>query len=97
MNQNLFLDFKNVEIKQQKNIILNEVNLSINKGEFVYFIGKTGSGKSSLLKAIYGDIFISNGDILFKNQSLRKLNIKKNFRIKTRSWNSFSGFSITYG
>ena len=47
MNQNLFLDFKNVEIKQQKNIILNEVNLSINKGEFVYFIGKTGSGKSS--------------------------------------------------
>jgi cell division transport system ATP-binding protein len=97
MNQNLFLDFKNVEIKQQKNIILDEINLSINKGEFVYFIGKTGSGKSSLLKAIYGDIFISNGDILFKNQSLRKLNRKKNFRIKTRGWNSFSGFSIAYG
>ena len=82
MNQNLFLDFKNVEIKQQKNIILDEVNLSINKGEFVYFIGKTGSGKSSLLKAIYGDIFISNGDILFKNQSLRKLNRKKILDLK---------------
>ncbi len=48
MNQNLFLDFKNVEIKQQNKIILNDVNLKINQGEFVYFVGKTGSGKSSL-------------------------------------------------
>ena len=50
MKQNLFLDFKNVEIKQQNKIILNDVNLKINQGEFVYFVGKTGSGKSSLLK-----------------------------------------------
>ena len=40
MNQNLFLDFKNVEIKQQNKIILSEVNLKINKGEFLYFVGK---------------------------------------------------------
>ena len=94
MNQNLFLDFKNVEIKQQKNIILNEVNLSINKGEFVYFIGKTGSGKSSLLKAIYGDIFISNGDILFKNQSLRKLNRKKILELRREVGIVFQDFQL---
>ena len=94
MNQNLFLDFKNVEIKQQKNIILDEVNLSINKGEFVYFIGKTGSGKSSLLKAIYGDIFISNGDILFKNQSLRKLNRKKILELRREVGIVFQDFQL---
>ena len=52
MNENLFLDFKNVEIHQQDNLILSDINLSIKKGEFVYFVGKTGSGKSSLLKSI---------------------------------------------
>ena len=72
MKQNLFLDFKNVEIKQQNKIILNDVNLKINQGEFVYFVGKTGSGKSSLLKAIYGDVGINNGDILFKDLNLKK-------------------------
>ena len=80
MNQKLFLDFKNVEIKQQNKIILSEVNLKINKGEFVYFVGKTGSGKSSLLKAIYGDLGISNGDILFKENSKK---IKKKEDIRT--------------
>ena len=56
MSENLFLDFKNVEIQQQENLILSNINLRIKKGEFVYFVGKTGSGKSSLLKAIYGDV-----------------------------------------
>ena len=76
-DENLFLDFKNVEIKQQNNTILSGVNLNINQGEFVYFVGKTGSGKSSLLKAIYGDVAISGGDISFKNQSLKKLKREK--------------------
>ena len=71
MEQNLFLDFKNVEIKQRNKIILNSVNLKIMKGEFVYFVGKTGSGKSSLLKAIYGDIGVRSGEILLKNQKLK--------------------------
>ena len=63
MSDNLFLNFKNVEIQHQKNLILSNINLSIKKGEFVYFVGKTGSGKSSLLKAIYGDVHIKKGEI----------------------------------
>ena len=75
MSENLFLDFKNVEIQHQENLILSNINLSI-KGEFVYFVGKTGSGKSSLLKAIYGDVSIHKGEIAFKNQSISKLSKK---------------------
>ena len=94
MDQNLFLDFKNVEIKQQNKIILNEVNLKINKGEFVYFVGKTGSGKSSLLKAIYGDLGISNGDILFKEKTLKKLKRKKILELRRKVGIIFQDFQL---
>ena len=94
MNQNLFLDFKNVEIKQQNKIILNEVDLKINKGEFVYFVGKTGSGKSSLLKAIYGDLAISNGDILFKEKTLKKLKRKKILELRRKVGIIFQDFQL---
>jgi len=94
MNQNLFLDFKNVEIKQQNKIILNEVNLKISQGEFVYFVGKTGSGKSSLLKAIYGDIGISSGDILFKEQTLKKLKRKKILELRRKVGIIFQDFQL---
>ena len=94
MEQNLFLDFKNVEIKQQNKIILNEVNLKINQGEFVYFVGKTGSGKSSLLKAIYGDVGISSGDILFKEQTLKKLKRKKILELRRKVGIIFQDFQL---
>ncbi|MEJ6754985.1 MAG: ATP-binding cassette domain-containing protein [Flavobacteriales bacterium] len=94
MNQNLFLDFKNVEIKQQNKIILNEVNFKINQGEFVYFVGKTGSGKSSLLKAIYGDVGISNGDILFKDLNLKKLKRKKILELRRKVGIIFQDFQL---
>ena len=94
MNQKLFLDFKNVEIKQQNKIILSEVNLKINKGEFVYFVGKTGSGKSSLLKAIYGDLGISNGDILFKEKTLKKLKRKKILELRRKVGIIFQDFQL---
>ena len=94
MKQNLFLDFKNVEIKQQNEIILNDVNLKINQGEFVYFVGKTGSGKSSLLKAVYGDVGISSGDILFKDQALKKIKRKKILEIRRKIGIVFQDFQL---
>ncbi len=67
----------NVSIFQQKNLILNNVDLSVNKGEFVYLIGKTGSGKSSLLKVLYGDIKLTQGEGSVAGYNLRKLKNKE--------------------
>ena len=94
MKQNLFLDFNKVEIKQQNKIIISEVNLKINQGEFVYFVGKTGSGKSSLLKAIYGDVEVSSGDILFKEQTLKKLKRKKILELRRKVGIIFQDFQL---
>ena len=94
MSENLFLDFKNVEIQHQENLILSNINLSIKKGEFVYFVGKTGSGKSSLLKAIYGDVLIHKGEIAFKNQNLSKLSKKNILALRRKIGIIFQDFQL---
>ena len=54
--------YKDVEIHQQELCVLNSVNLELHKGEFVYLIGKVGSGKTSLLKTFYGELDVAAGD-----------------------------------
>ncbi len=56
------LSLKNVTIYQDKNPVLNDVNIEVNHGEFIYLIGRTGSGKSSFLKTLYADLALSNGE-----------------------------------
>ena len=56
----LFL--KNASIFQRETLILSDVNVSIDKGEFVYLIGKTGTGKSSFMKTLYGDLPLQEGE-----------------------------------
>ncbi|HVW97372.1 MAG TPA: ATP-binding cassette domain-containing protein [Mucilaginibacter sp.] len=58
---NSIVKLSNVDIFQQKHLVLSHVNLHIDKGDFVWLIGQTGSGKSSLLKVIYGDVNVSGG------------------------------------
>ena len=55
------VDLKDVSIFQKKNLVLSDINLTIEKGDFVYLIGKTGSGKSSLLKVLYVDLTLQKG------------------------------------
>ncbi|MBT3209517.1 MAG: ATP-binding cassette domain-containing protein [Bacteroidetes bacterium] len=62
MQENTIIKFKNASIYQKDELILSDVNLEIKKGEFVYFIGKVGSGKSSLLKTMYADLPLGNGE-----------------------------------
>ena len=70
---NSVLSLKNTSIFHQKNIILDSVNLDVKRGEFVYLIGKTGSGKSSLLKTLYGDLKLNNGEGEIVGYNLRSL------------------------
>ena len=53
--RNPIVDLKNININHDDKNILSDISLSIKKGEFIYLIGKTGSGKSSLLKILYGN------------------------------------------
>ena len=55
------VDLKNVSVFQGDHLVLTDVNVHINKGDFVYLIGKTGSGKSSLLKTLYGELPVKQG------------------------------------
>ena len=56
------IKYKDVEIHQQELCVLNDVNLELHKGEFVYLVGKVGSGKTSLLKTFYGELDIASGE-----------------------------------
>lgn len=66
---------KDSNIFQEGNPILTDVNFEINKGEFVYLIGRTGSGKSSLLKTLYADLPFFDGEINVAGYNIR--NIKR--------------------
>jgi cell division transport system ATP-binding protein len=56
------LSLKNVTIYQEEKTILSDINLEVKHGEFIYIIGKTGSGKSSLMKTLYGDLPLTEGE-----------------------------------
>ena len=57
----LVINLENSNIYQSGNLILQEVNFKVEKGEFVYLVGKTGTGKSSLLKTLYGELTLTEG------------------------------------
>lgn len=73
MTKNTVIRLKNVDIYQQKHLVLSQVNLDISQGEFLYLIGQSGSGKSSLLKIIYGDLYIASGEGIVAGFDLRKI------------------------
>lgn len=58
----MLINYKNVSVFQEVQEVLSDVTFSINEGEFVYIIGKVGTGKSSLLKTLYGELSVSDGE-----------------------------------
>lgn len=70
------LSLKDVTIFQEGNAILSNVNLDVKHGDFLYIIGKTGSGKSSLMKTLYADLDLNNGEGTIVDYDLRTLQEK---------------------
>ena len=71
------LYLENADIYQRDNLVLSKVNLTMNKGDFYYLIGKTGSGKSSLIKTLYGDLKLQRGIGNIVDFDLKKIKEKE--------------------
>jgi cell division transport system ATP-binding protein len=70
------LDISNANIYQGDSLILTDVNIQVSRSEFVYLVGKTGSGKSSLLKTLYGELPLKNGKATVAGFDLKDLTWK---------------------
>ena len=77
MNPNSIVYLQNANIYQGTARVLTNVNLDVDKGEFMYLIGKTGTGKSSLLKTLYGDLYLKEGDGSVAGFNLKDLTWQK--------------------
>ena len=64
MENEFLIKYSDVEICQQELVVLKNVNFEIKKGEFVYFVGRVGSGKSSLMKSFYGEVPVEIGEAM---------------------------------
>lgn len=77
MSLDSIIEINKVSIFQKQSLILSNISMTISKGEFVYLVGKTGSGKSSLLKTLYADLPLTQGDIAIAGINLNSIKKKE--------------------
>ncbi|MCB0790604.1 MAG: ATP-binding cassette domain-containing protein [Flavobacteriales bacterium] len=73
MAEGPIIQLRNARIFQRENLVLNNIDLTVDAGEFLYLIGRTGTGKSSLLRTLYGDLPLSEGEGTVCGFDLRRL------------------------
>ena len=73
----IVVSIQHANIYQGDNLVLQNVNFTVNKGEFVYLVGKTGTGKSSLLKTLYGELTLREGEASVVGFDLKGMDWKK--------------------
>ena len=88
------INYHNVEVRQQEVIVLEEVNLEIHPKDFVYLIGKVGSGKSSLLKTMYGELDIYSGSAEVLGYDMRHIRRKQIPALRKRIGIVFQDFQL---
>ena len=90
------IEIKNASIFQQENLVLSNVNLTLNKGEFIYLIGRTGSGKSSLLKTLYGELPARDGIVRVAGYDLTQLKKKEIPYLRRKIGIVFQDFQLLF-
>ena len=88
------IEYKKVEITRGELIVIKDADFSLDKGEFVYLIGKVGSGKSSLLKTMYAEIPVSEGEARVFNYDLNKIKEKEIFALRRQIGIVFQDFQL---
>src|SRR6056297_4128398 len=88
------IEFENAQIFQKDNLILKDVNLSVSKGEFVYFIGKVGSGKTSLIKTMNAEIPLKEGEGKVVSFDLTKIKTKQVPHLRRKLGIVFQDFKL---
>ncbi len=96
MDNRPIIDIEHASVFQHENLILSDVNLRIGTGEFVYLIGKTGSGKSSLLKVLYGELPARDGKVMVADFDLTRLKRKDIPLLRRRIGIVFQDFQLLY-
>ena len=88
------IEYKKVEITRGELIVIKDADFSLDKGEFVYLIGKVGSGKSSLLKTMYAEIPVSEGEARVFNYDLNIIKKKEIFALRRQIGIVFQDFQL---
>ena len=88
------LSFSKAAIKQGENTVLKDIDLVVNPGDFVFLIGKTGSGKSSLIKTLYGDLNLESGQGQIVGYNLNKLKEKQIPHLRRKLGVVFQDFKL---
>lgn len=96
MNSKSVISFKEAAIYQHNRCILKNINFEIGEGEFVYLIGKTGSGKSSLLKTLYADLPAKEGEVNIADFNLRKIKKREIPMLRRKIGIVFQDFQLLY-
>ena len=94
MEETTLLKLDNVEICREENVILHDASFTLHNGEFVYVIGKVGSGKSSLLKSLYCEIPIERGDAWLLDYNLCKMKRKDSPYLRRKIGIVFQDFQL---
>ena len=88
------ITYNNVEIHQQELCVLSDVTLQLHKGEFVYLVGKVGSGKTSLLKTFYGELDIADGEAEVLGYNMRTIKRKYITQLRRKLGIVFQDFQL---